>query len=73
VRTNGFAGVNRLQGGLENRMQIVSQLLSALHSIALLRGSHRHPPSYAEALEETREKAAFSLDTPLKRRHNPSH
>jgi hypothetical protein len=35
-------------------------------------GSRFRPPSYAEALEETREKAAFSLDTPPKRRHNRS-
>src|ERR671923_951408 len=30
------------------------------------------PPSYAEGADVTREKSAFPLDTPLKRRHNRS-
>ena len=41
MRANGLAGVDRLQSGLENRVQIMSQLLSALHGLPSLL-SRRH-------------------------------
>ncbi len=33
VRANSFTGVDRLQGSLENQMQMLSQLFSALHGL----------------------------------------